>query len=55
MAWWGGCLGLGWYDEVGVREVGRWWKTGQCVNGVEGKACVMSCALQVASDCGRWR
>ena len=43
----GGCLGWRWCGEVGVREVGRWWKAGQCVDGVEGEACVVLCTLQV--------
>ena len=43
VAGWGSSLGVGvllvWCEEVGVREIGRWWKAGQSVNGVEGKAC----------------
>ena len=39
---------LVWCEEVGVSKVGRWWKASQGVNGVEGKACVVLCSLQVA-------
>ena len=56
MAGWGSCLGvdvlLVWCEEVGVSEIGRWWKAGQSVNGVEGKACVVLCSLM---GCGRWQ
>ena len=38
---------MGWCGEVGVREVGRWWKAGQGVDGVEGEARVVLCTLQV--------
>ena len=60
MAGWGSCLGvdvlLAWCEEVGVSEIGRWWKAGQCVNGIEGKACVVLCSLQIAVVDGmiRW-
>ena len=47
MAGQGGCLGWRWCAEIGVREVSRWWKAGQCVNSVEGEACVVLRALQV--------
>ena len=47
VAWRGSWLGWRWCAEVGVREIGRWWEAGQCVNGVEGEACVLLCALQV--------
>ena len=48
---WGSCLGVCvlwiWCDEVGVREVSRWWKAGQSVNGVKRQACVVLGSLHV--------
>ena len=39
---WGGLCA-----EVGIREVGRWWKAGQSVNGIESQACVVLRSLYV--------
>ena len=36
-----------WRGEVGIRDVSRWWKAGQSVNGVESQACVVLCSLHV--------
>ena len=51
VAGWGSCLGVCvlwiWRGEVGIREVSRWWKAGQSVNGVESQACVVLCSLHV--------
>ena len=46
-AWECVCVLWIWCGDVGIREVSRWWKAGQSVNGVESQACVVLRSLQV--------
>ena len=45
-AWECVCCGSG-VVRLGIREVSRWWKAGQSVEGIESQACVVLCSLQV--------